>query len=239
MNVLSIQSSVAYGHVGNSAATFALQRLGVTAWPVHTVLFSNHTGYADWRGRVIPADEVADVIAGIEDRGPFPECDAVRSGDGGDAAVVEGLDAREQGLADAAGAVDQRLIKTVAVRLVWFLISQVPLAEDTGRVAGGLEHLWKRGCLERHPFAFEDGMSDAIFHRMPTGHYCAARRRASGAHQKPREPRAGVVKLVEVWRANPRMPVPPNRPVTLIIGDDENDVWFLGLGLVETTEDTD
>jgi pyridoxine kinase len=44
MNVLSIQSSVAYGHVGNSAATFVLQRLGVTAWPVHTVLFSNHTG---------------------------------------------------------------------------------------------------------------------------------------------------------------------------------------------------
>jgi pyridoxine kinase len=89
MNVLSIQSSVAYGHVGNSAATFVLQRLGVTAWPVHTVLFSNHTGYADWRGRVIPADEVADVIAGIEDRGVFPECDAVLSGYVGDAALAE------------------------------------------------------------------------------------------------------------------------------------------------------
>ena len=87
--------------------------------------------------------------------------------------------------------------------------------------------------------AFEDGMSDAIFHRMPTGHYCAARRRASGANQKPREPRARVVKLVEMRRANPRMPVPPHRPVALVIGDDENDIGFLGLGLVETTEDAD
>ncbi len=89
MNVLSIQSSVAYGHVGNSAATFALQRLGVTAWPVHTVQFSNHTGYADWRGRVFAPEEVAEVIAGIEDRGVFTECDAVLSGYVGDAALAE------------------------------------------------------------------------------------------------------------------------------------------------------
>ena len=46
MNILSLQSHVAYGHVGNSAAVFALQRLGVEVWPIHTVQFSNHTGYA-------------------------------------------------------------------------------------------------------------------------------------------------------------------------------------------------
>ena len=45
MNILSIQSHVAYGHVGNSAAVFALQRLGAEVWPIHTVQFSNHTGY--------------------------------------------------------------------------------------------------------------------------------------------------------------------------------------------------
>ena len=45
MNILSLQSHVAYGHVGNSAAVFALQRLGVEVWPVHTVQLSNHTGY--------------------------------------------------------------------------------------------------------------------------------------------------------------------------------------------------
>jgi pyridoxine kinase len=50
LNILSIQSSVAYGHVGNSAAVFPLQRLGFEVWPVNTVHFSNHTGYGQWRG---------------------------------------------------------------------------------------------------------------------------------------------------------------------------------------------
>src|SRR4051794_41872398 len=50
MRFLSIQSFVAYGHVGNSAATFPLQRLGHEVWPVPTVVFSNHTGYGEWRG---------------------------------------------------------------------------------------------------------------------------------------------------------------------------------------------
>ena len=68
MNVLSIQSSVAYGHVGNSAAVFPLQRLGVSVWPVNTVHFSNHTGYGKWRGTVLPAEDVAEVVRGIEDR---------------------------------------------------------------------------------------------------------------------------------------------------------------------------
>jgi pyridoxine kinase len=87
MNVLSIQSSVAYGHVGNSAAVFPLQRLGFSVWPVNTVQFSNHTGYGDWRGFVLPAEDVADVIQGIEDRGVLSECDAVLSGYVGDASL--------------------------------------------------------------------------------------------------------------------------------------------------------
>ena len=53
VRILSIQSHVAYGHVGNSAAVFPLQRLGHEVWPVLTVNFSNHTGYGAWRG---PAD---------------------------------------------------------------------------------------------------------------------------------------------------------------------------------------
>ena len=69
MTVLSIQSSVAYGHVGNSAAVFPLRRLGFLVRPVNTVLFSNHTGYGDWRVTVVPAEDVAEVIRGVEDRG--------------------------------------------------------------------------------------------------------------------------------------------------------------------------
>src|SRR5688500_3464717 len=80
MNLLSIQSHVAYGHVGNSAAVFPLQRLGVEVWPVNTVQFSNHTGYGEWTGRVHEADLIRDVVRGIEQRGVLGECDGVLSG---------------------------------------------------------------------------------------------------------------------------------------------------------------
>ncbi|MFN2320754.1 MAG: pyridoxal kinase PdxY, partial [Dermatophilaceae bacterium] len=80
MTILSIQSSVAYGHVGNSAAVFPLQRLGVEVWPVYTVHFSNHTGYGAWRGPLLAAEDVREVITGVEERDAMPEIDAVLSG---------------------------------------------------------------------------------------------------------------------------------------------------------------
>ena len=80
MRILSVQSSVAYGHVGNSAAVFPLQRLGHEVWPVLTVHFSNHTGYGRWRGPLLAPSDVADVITGIAERGVLPTCDAVLSG---------------------------------------------------------------------------------------------------------------------------------------------------------------
>ncbi|MFT3969809.1 MAG: pyridoxal kinase PdxY [Micropruina sp.] len=85
--ILSIQSSVAYGHVGNSAATFPLMRSGVEVWPVLTVHFSNHTGYGEWRGPLLAAEDVAEVIRGIDDRGVLPRVDAVLSGYQGAEAV--------------------------------------------------------------------------------------------------------------------------------------------------------
>lgn len=85
MKILSIQSAVAYGHVGNSAAVFPLQRIGVEVLPVYTVNFSNHTGYGAWRGPLISPDDVREVIAGIEDRGVLGQIDVVLSGyQGGD-----------------------------------------------------------------------------------------------------------------------------------------------------------
>ncbi len=78
--ILSIQSHVAYGHVGNSAAVFPMQRLGVEVWAVPTVNFSNHTGYGQWRGPLIPADVVRDVVTGVGERDAFAEVDAVLSG---------------------------------------------------------------------------------------------------------------------------------------------------------------
>jgi len=80
VNVLSIQSHVAYGHVGNASAVFPLQRLGIEVWPVHTVQFSNHTGYGEWTGRVFDGQAVDEVVQGIADRGVLGRCDAVLSG---------------------------------------------------------------------------------------------------------------------------------------------------------------
>lgn len=80
MSILSIQSHVAYGHVGNAAAVLPLQRLGYDVWPVHTVMFSNHTGYGSWRGPIISASDVTAVIEGISERGVLNQCQAVLSG---------------------------------------------------------------------------------------------------------------------------------------------------------------
>jgi pyridoxine kinase len=89
VKILSIQSHVAYGHAGNSAAVFPLQRLGHDVYPVLTVTFSNHTGYGPPRGPLIAPSDVAEVIDGVEARGVFPQVDAVLSGYQGAEAVGE------------------------------------------------------------------------------------------------------------------------------------------------------
>lgn len=78
--VLSIQSAVAYGHAGNSAAVFPLQRLGLDVWPVYTVNFSNNTDYGSWRGPLIPAEDVWEVVLGVNDRGVLGDVDALLCG---------------------------------------------------------------------------------------------------------------------------------------------------------------
>lgn len=95
-NIVSIQSHVAYGHVGNAAATFPLQRLGFSVWPVHTCLFANHTGYPPidgrpTRGTVFEPSVIADVLAGFAERGLLDACDGVLSGWLGKAAIGESV----------------------------------------------------------------------------------------------------------------------------------------------------
>ena len=80
INILSIQSWVSYGHVGNAAAVFPLQRLGFEVWAINTVQFSNHTGYGAWTGQVFAPEVVAELIDGIEARDALPSCGAVLSG---------------------------------------------------------------------------------------------------------------------------------------------------------------
>lgn len=87
-NILSIQSWVSYGHVGNAAAVFPLQRLGFEVWAIHTVQFSNHTGYGAWTGAVFAPELTTQLVDGIEARGALPSCDAVLSGYMGSAGTV-------------------------------------------------------------------------------------------------------------------------------------------------------
>ena len=91
LNILSIQSWVSYGHVGNASAVFPLQRLGAEVWAVNTVQFSNHTGYGAWRGSVFGAELIAELVEGIAERGVLPRCDAVLSGYMGAAEIGEAI----------------------------------------------------------------------------------------------------------------------------------------------------
>lgn len=89
LNILSIQSSVAYGHVGNSAAVFALQRLGFEVWAVNTVELSNHPGHGGWRGHFATPATVAEIVRGLEDRGVLAQCHGVLTGYLGDPGMGE------------------------------------------------------------------------------------------------------------------------------------------------------
>ncbi|MEZ5824742.1 MAG: pyridoxal kinase PdxY [Geminicoccaceae bacterium] len=82
--ILSIQSHVAYGHVGNSAAAFTLQRMGFPVHAVHTVTLSSHKGYRGWRGVELAPGDVADIVDGMAELGVFGDTTALLSGYLGD-----------------------------------------------------------------------------------------------------------------------------------------------------------
>lgn len=78
--ILTIQSHVVFGHAGNAAAVFPMQRLGINVWPLNTVQFSNHTQYKQWTGQVLPTQQILELAQGIEAIGELANCDAVLSG---------------------------------------------------------------------------------------------------------------------------------------------------------------
>jgi pyridoxine kinase len=88
MSVISIQSQVAYGHVGNSAAAFPMQMHGIDVVAVPTTLLSNRPGYPTIRGRVLDAQLVADLLLGIEERGAVDTCQMILSGYLGSAEIA-------------------------------------------------------------------------------------------------------------------------------------------------------
>jgi pyridoxine kinase len=78
--VLSVQSHVAYGYVGNCAATIPLHSLGIETIIVNTVQLSNHTGYGVFQGDFFSQDHIDKVLKGVQERGVFKHTGAVLSG---------------------------------------------------------------------------------------------------------------------------------------------------------------
>ena len=140
MNILSIQSQVAWGHVGNAAAVFPLQRLGAEVWAVPTVLFSNHPGHGGFRGQPVAPALIRDLVAGLAERGALPGCDAVLAGYLGSletgAAVLEAV-----ALAKAANPA------------TWFCLD--PVIGDAGRVyvRAGIPEVLRDQALPRADLA--------------------------------------------------------------------------------------
>jgi len=89
--ILSLQSWVAYGHVGNAAALFPMQRMGAEIVAVNTVQFSNHTGYGSWTGQALDGSAVQALVNGIAAQGVLPRIDAVLSGYLGNPAVADAV----------------------------------------------------------------------------------------------------------------------------------------------------
>jgi len=107
-HLLAIQSHVVFGHAGNSAAVFPMQRIGVNVWPLNTVQFSNHTQYGQWAGEVLAPAQIPALVEGISNIGELGHCDAVLSGYLGSA---------EQGRAILAGVERIRAVNPKALYL--------------------------------------------------------------------------------------------------------------------------
>jgi pyridoxine kinase len=80
VGILSIQSQVVAGHVGNSAAGFALQCVGRDVWQIPTILLSHHPGHGGAQGGPMPAALLTSLLDGMASRGRFAQCEAVISG---------------------------------------------------------------------------------------------------------------------------------------------------------------
>lgn len=212
MKVLSVQSRVVAGHVGNAAAVFCLQRLGIEAWPVDTLTFSNHPGHGGFRGRVTPADEIAALVAGLGDRGWLAQVDAVLSGYLGDAG---------QGPA-VLGAVDA--VRAANPRALWLLDpvmgDQKPGEAPRLFVKPGIPEFW-RGAASRAdilaPNAFElsqlagrpiDGLAAALAAARAIGPKLVL---VKSLRERPGHLSTLAIEATRAWRIEtPELPTPAN-----------------------------
>ena len=79
-SVISIQSHVCYGHVGNSAAVFPMQRLGIEVLALPTTLLSNHPAHTSFYGAAVEPGLLQKLFKGIEEHGAFESSAGILSG---------------------------------------------------------------------------------------------------------------------------------------------------------------
>jgi pyridoxine kinase len=91
MTIISVQSHVSNGYVGNSAAVFAMQRLGLEVCPVHTTLLAHHPGLGGFQGMITPDETARTVLSGLRELGVYAECRALLSGYLGTVAIGEAV----------------------------------------------------------------------------------------------------------------------------------------------------
>jgi hypothetical protein len=123
---------------------------------------------------------------------------------------------------------NKHFVKAAPVWLIRRFIAQVPFAEDASSISRVLQHLRQRDGIGRQSFALEDRMRDAIPELVTSREQRRARGRASGTHIEVCESNALTVELIQVWRPEHRIPVAAQVAVTLIVGDDEDDIGTFG-----------
>lgn len=120
--VLAVASHVVSGYVGNKIAVFVLQSLGCDVAALNTVQFSNHTGYRQWKGTKVSAQEIQDLYEGLK-QSYLDDFDMMLSG------YIPGAEA-----VNAVGAIGRELkekSKTTPGKFFWVLD---PVMGDNGRL---------------------------------------------------------------------------------------------------------
>jgi len=221
VKILSIQSHVAYGHAGNSAAVFPLQRLGHDVYPVLTVTFSNHTGYGTTRGPLIAPADVAEVINGVEERGAFPEIDAVLSGYQG---------------AEAVGEVVLDAVARVKAANPAAIYCCDPVMGDTGRgfyVRDGIPELMRDNVIPRADIATPNQFELEFLAGMPVGGQPDLLAAVAAVRASTSDTPADSIQMVCVSDAGSWVVTTPMLPLTVRGGGDATAAIFLAHTLTD------
>ncbi len=125
----------------------------------------------------------------------------------------------------------EELVEAALLRVHFRQRAEVPLADQAGGVAGGLEPVGEGRLGQRQALAAAGIELVAEAGLVAAGQQPGARRRAiRPGHVAVGEPHAGGGQRVEVRRGDVLAAVEAHVGIAHVVADDEQDVGFLGLG---------